>query len=230
MAGSDMEVLKFFRNCPELLLEWRDGWMKILASAHARSLRRVSRNCCNMPGLPTRYLFSTLRRSPVNSIVSPAAVPAQRPSAVSTILAAGLVSAALDLLFACVFYGIRNSVSPLRIFQSIGSGWFGKTSFELGWTSGAIGFVSHFAILIVAAGMFFAAAKRLPILTKQAFWAGVVYGAVIYVVMNYVVVPLSAAPHGQRALDATIGELCSHLFLVGLPISYIVRRYYRANA
>jgi uncharacterized membrane protein YagU involved in acid resistance len=164
----------------------------------------------------------------VNSIVSPAAV--NRPSATFTILAAGIVSAALDLLFACVFYGIRNGLSPLRIFQSIGSGWFGKASFEMGWTSAAAGFVSHFAILIVAAGLFFFAARRLPILTKQAFWAGIAYGAVIYVVMNYVVVPLSAAPHGKRALDATIGELGSHLFLVGLTISYIVRRYYRANA
>ena len=166
----------------------------------------------------------------MNSIVSPAAVPARRRSAIFTILAAGLVSAALDLLFACVFYGIRNSVSPLRIFQSIGTGWFGRASFEMGWTSGATGFFSHFAILIVAAGLFFAAARRLPILTRQAFWAGIAYGAAIYVVMNYVVVPLSAAPHGNRALDATIGELCSHLFLVGLPIAYIVRRYYRANA
>lgn len=164
----------------------------------------------------------------MNSIVSPA--PTGRLSPLSTILSAGIVSAALDLLFACVFYGIRNGLSPLRIFQSIGSGWFGRASFEMGWTSGAIGFVSHFAILIVAAALFFVAARRLPWLTRQPFWSGIAYGAVIYLVMNYAVVPLSAAPHGKRALDAVIGEACSHLFLVGLSISYIVRRYYRTNA
>ena len=165
----------------------------------------------------------------MNSIVS--TVPGRTPSAISTVLTAGIVSAALDLLFACVFYGIRNGATPLNIFHAIASGWFGPASREMGWTSGAIGIASHFGILIVAAALFFFAARRLPLLTRQAFWSGIAYGAVIYVVMNYVVVPLSAAPHGKRALDAVIGELCSHLFLVGLPIAYIVRRYYyRASA
>ena len=162
----------------------------------------------------------------MNSIAS--ASLGRTSSALTTILAAGLTSAALDLLFACVFYGIRNGLAPLRIFQSIGSGWFGTASFQMGWTSGSIGFVSHFGILIVAAALFFFVARRLPLLTQQAFWSGIAYGAIIYLVMNYVVVPLSAAPHGKRALDAVIGELCSHLFLVGLPIAYIVRRHFRA--
>ena len=161
----------------------------------------------------------------MNSLAS--AVTVRPPSAVPTVLAAGVLSAALDLLFACVFYGIRNGVAPLRIFQTIGSGWFGTDSFQMGWTSGAIGIASHFGILIVAAALYFLAARRIPALTRQALWCGLAYGAVIYLVMNYVVVPLSNAPHGKRALVPTIAELCSHLFFVGLAISYLVRRHFR---
>ena len=162
----------------------------------------------------------------MNSIVS-SATPA-RPSAAATILAAGIASAALDLLFACVFYGIRNGITPLRIFQTIGSGWFGTESFQMGWTSGTVGILSHFGILIVAAALYFLAARRVPLLTRQALWCGLAYGAGIYVAMNYIVVPLSNAPHGKRALVPMLAELASHLFFVGCVIAYLVRRHFRA--
>jgi len=162
----------------------------------------------------------------MNSIAS--TPTARAPSALGTILTAGIVSAAGDLLFACVFYGIRNGLTPLRIFQAIGTGWFGRDSFQMGWTSGTIGFFSHFGILIVAAAIYFYTARRLSLLVRQPLLSGIVYGAAVFVVMNYVVVPLSASPAGHRALDATLGELASHLLLVGLSTSYIVRRFYRS--
>lgn len=145
-------------------------------------------------------------------------------SAAATILSAGVVAAALDLIFACVFYGLRG-IAPQRILQTIGSGWLGMDSFKLGWLSAALGFVSHFAILIVAAAMFFVAAKRIPLLTRNPWLSGLAFGTAVYVVMNFIVVPLSAAPHFQRSIDSVLGELGSHLFLVGVPVALIVRRH-----
>lgn len=150
-------------------------------------------------------------------------------SAATTVVSAGAIAAALDLLFAFTFYGMRGT-NPVRILQVIGSGWFGKASFSMGWTSAAAGFVSHFAILIFAAWLFFLAARHLPLLTRNAWLSGMAFGTVVYVVMNYVVVPLSAVPQsgGGRSIDSVLGELASHLFFVGVPIALLVRRYYRS--
>jgi hypothetical protein len=149
-------------------------------------------------------------------------------SAIATILSAGIAGAALDLMFAFAYYGMKG-VSPQRILQTIASGALGTPSFTMGWTSAALGFFCHFFILIVAAWMFFAAARQLPLLTRNPWLSGIAYGTAIYVVMNFVVLPLSFAPHFQRALESIVGELCSHLFLVGVPIALIVRRYYRTR-
>lgn len=162
----------------------------------------------------------------MSSIASPAP---RAPSPLATILAAGCIAAALDLLFAFTFYGIRNGISPQRILQTIGSGIFGRDSFTMGWESAAVGFVCHFAILIVAAAMYWYAAGRMRWMNRQALACGLAFGVAVYVVMNFVVVPLSAAPKFQRTLVPTIGELCSHLFFVGLPIAFLVRRYWQAR-
>jgi hypothetical protein len=50
------------------------------------------------------------------------------------------------------------------------------------------------------------------------------FGAAIYVVMNYVIVPLSAAPKFGSTTASTIGQIVVHLFLIGLPIALITRR------
>lgn len=163
----------------------------------------------------------------MSSIAAPSS--ARTPSPFATILSAGCIAAALDLAFAFVFYGIRNGIAPQRILQTIGSGLFGPDSFQMGWQSAAVGFVCHFTILIVAAAMYFYAAGRMRWMNRQALACGLAFGVAVYVVMNFVVVPLSAAPKFQRSLVPAIGEMCSHLFFVGLPIAYLTRRYWRAR-
>jgi hypothetical protein len=50
----------------------------------------------------------------------------------------------------------------------------------------------------------------------------------IYVFMNYVAVPLSAAPNWKPAQGwAVVGGLMAHCFYVGLPIAFIARAFLR---
>ena len=62
---------------------------------------------------------------------------------------------------------------------------------------------------------------------KHAIPSGLLYGVVVYVFMNYFVLPLSAY-HPRIALPP-VGELIRGMsiimFLVGLPIALIVRKY-----
>ena len=72
---------------------------------------------------------------------------------------------------------------------------------------------------------FYLAAKALPLLVRRAVAAGIVYGLLIYAVMNLVVLPLSAFPRKVTfPLLVLVTGLLVHMFCIGLPISLAVRR------
>jgi hypothetical protein len=66
------------------------------------------------------------------------------------------------------------------------------------------------------------ASMRLPILTRRPILMGLAYGLATYVVMNYVVLPLSHAKHGGPfVLSTFVNNLGAHLFMVGVPLALI---------
>jgi hypothetical protein len=140
------------------------------------------------------------------------------------ILWGGLLAATFDLAFAVIFNYLRSGVPPVRIFQSIASGWLGKAAFEGGAGSAALGVASHYFILLVAAAVYYAASRKLVFLVQRAVLWGVIYGGTIYLFMHTVVLPLSAAPAFKSSLFSMASDLCSHMFLVGLVIALAVRR------
>ena len=153
----------------------------------------------------------------------PATPGARESAALQTIALAGSVAALIDLLFAFLFFGIGFGVAPMRVMQSIASGFFGAAAFDGGASSAAIGVLAHFFILNVAASFYYLAARRMPWLTRHALVSGVLFGLAIYVVMTFVVVPLSAASHGHSPWTAVLGQFAIHP-LLGVAIALIVQR------
>jgi hypothetical protein len=149
-------------------------------------------------------------------------------SALFTVLAGGAIAGTLDLAFAFTFAGIHGA-SPLRVLQYIASGLLGKDSFGDGWWSGALGAFCHYAILTVATSLYLVASRRVSALARQPFICGPLYGVAIYLVMNFIVVPLSAVHPGGHTLEGVIFDMGSHLFFVGLPIALLVRRNWLAQ-
>jgi hypothetical protein len=161
--------------------------------------------------------------------VSPA-IPLRAPSsrsprarAASTILLAGIVAGALDLSDAFLWFGFQG-VSPIRICQHIASGLLGRASFAGGNATALLGAALHFAMTCIMATIYYAASVRLPPLNRHAAAFGVLYGLAIFVVMNQVVVPLSAATAGTFTWPGLANGLLIHMLGVGLPIALIVRR------
>ncbi len=145
------------------------------------------------------------------------------------IVLAGAVGATCDIVYAFLYYGWKG-VSPERILQTVASGWLGKASFDGGWTSAALGLASHYAIVIVAAALFWAVARRWAWLRDEPIATGLVYGLCIYGFMNFVVLPLSAFPYPLRfPLLTTATGLLVHMVGVGLSISLITRRAHPAG-
>jgi len=149
-------------------------------------------------------------------------------SALFTILAGGAIAGTLDIAFAFTFAGMHGA-SPLRVLQFIASGLLGKDSFGDGWWSGALGAVCHYTILTVATSLYLVTSRRFSALARHPFICGPLYGVTIYLVMNFIIVPLSAVQSRGHTLEGVIGDMASHLFFVGLPIALLVRRHWLAR-
>jgi len=145
------------------------------------------------------------------------------------ILLAGVFGATCDITYAVLYYGWKG-ISAERILQTVASGLLGKASYDGGAPSAALGLACHYAIVIVAAALFFAVARRWTWLRREPVAAGLAYGVAIYGFMNFVVLPLSAYPFPLRfPLLTTATGLLVHMAGVGLPIALITRRAQAAS-
>ena len=155
-----------------------------------------------------------------------------RPRAFDTILYGGLAVGILDGLFALIFYGLVMDAKPLRIFQSVAAGLLGRTAaYEGGTKTFLLGILLHFVVASCIAGVYYVASRVLPLLIRHAVISGLIYGPIAYLVMNYVVVPLSAIRRspGPKRLPIFLTEIIGHALLVGLPIALLARRSAKAN-
>lgn len=142
-----------------------------------------------------------------------------------TILWIGLVVGTLDITENIVFNGFRG-ITPWRIFQFIASGLVDGRSFQLGWASVALGVVIHYAIALTWTAIFYIAASRFRVLWRRPILSGLLYGVMVYVVMNFVVLPLSAVPPRPSAATilVRVNAVLALMFCIGLPVALLVQR------
>ena len=135
-----------------------------------------------------------------------------------------MLAGTLDILYACLFWAAKADLPPTRMFQSVAAGLLGEASFEGGAATAALGLALHFFIACTMAVTYYLAARRWPLLTRRPVPLGIAYGLLLYVAMNYVVVPLSAAGGGSRDPLWITLTVAVHAFLVGLPIAWFASR------
>jgi hypothetical protein len=137
-----------------------------------------------------------------------------------SVLAGGAVAGALDITYACVFWAIKAGVPARRILQSVAAGLLGRDAAVAGGTAtAALGLGLHFFIALTMAAVYFLVARRWSLLWRRAWAMGAAYGLWLYVAMNYIVVPLSAAGGGGASQDplwVTLTVLV-HVLLIGIP-------------
>jgi hypothetical protein len=136
----------------------------------------------------------------------------------------GVSCAILDGVAASVQFGLKG-INPLLVWQGVASGLLGERAFRDGWVAGGLGVLFHFAIAFSAATAFVEACHALPFLA-QAYWiSGPVYGVLVFLAMNLIVVPLSARPKRPASLQGLIIQLIIHVLFVGLPIAMAANRF-----
>ena len=140
------------------------------------------------------------------------------------VVVGGVTVGVLDLAYAILVY---SPSKPILVPQTIASGLLGERAYGGGARTAALGVVLHFVIALVAAAVYYFASRKFGFLVDHAITAGVTYGALVYLFMHLIVLPLSAVPAGGMPLVYRIVEFVEHWFCVGLPISLSVRFFAR---
>jgi hypothetical protein len=153
----------------------------------------------------------------------PSEASGQSAHSASTIAIAGLAAGAIDLGFN-TFKALTAGTSVLRPWKGVAAALLGKDAVIHGGDFMAIvGVGLHFAITIGASAVYYLVAKRQGWLVRHPFLSGLVFGALFFLAMNYVILPLSVIGHPLYVGAETIATaLPGHIIMIGLPISLIV--------
>jgi uncharacterized membrane protein YagU involved in acid resistance len=146
-------------------------------------------------------------------------------SASQALLYGTLVVGTLDIVDAFVFFGLRSGATPVRILQSIASGWLGRAAFTGGLRAAALGAVTHYFIAFGIVVTYLVVSRRVRLLTDHPIPCGVVYGLLAYLFMNRVVIPLSAIGTATwLALPVLANGLLIHALGIGIPSAMFAAR------
>lgn len=151
----------------------------------------------------------------------------KNPSALQTILSAGLVAGSFDLLTAIIVYSVAmQRTTDRKLLQGIGRAAFGNNTFPDDTSLALSGVAVHFVIAFSFTIFYFLVFPYVSFLRRHRLVSGLLYGAFAWCVMNLVMLPLfhvSAIPHKWDSIARGAVIL---MFCIGLPISLIVSSYY----
>jgi hypothetical protein len=149
----------------------------------------------------------------------------RRAGAFFVILRIGLIAGTLDITENLIFNEFR-AITPKMVFQYIASGLIGMRAFNPGLASVALGVAIHYAIALTWTAVFYSASRKFGVLVRRPVTSGLVYGGIVYLIMNLIVLPLTRVPHAPKAISlaSRINGVLALLFCIGLTISLLVRR------
>ena len=107
---------------------------------------------------------------------------------------------------------------PSRLIQNIASGLLGKRAFAGGENTVLLGVVLQYFMISLMVGTYYVVSRRIKALNAKPWVWGPLYGLVLYVTMNHVVVPLSAAPKGPVIASWIILSIVVHL-VIGVTVA-----------
>lgn len=146
-----------------------------------------------------------------------------------TILYGGLAVGALDILKPIVFAAFRG-VPASRVLQSVASGALGRSAYQGGLPTAALGLGFHFFIAFTVFTIYYVASRRLHTLVRHWYVWGPLYGIAVYFFMQFVVFPLSAIGSVKHPFAVLVDGILTHIVCVGLPTAIVTREAARRQA
>jgi hypothetical protein len=143
--------------------------------------------------------------------------------AVRAIAITGLIVGTMDITSAIVITLARGG-TIMRLMQFIASGLLGKQAFQGGLPIAVLGLALHFLIAFGLVTVFYFASRRFAFLHQHPVPSGIIYGLIVFAVMNLIGLPLSAAAP-RHSLSGDLIQIGIHMFVIGLPTSLLLRRF-----
>jgi hypothetical protein len=142
----------------------------------------------------------------------------------TAIVLGGIVAATIDIFVASMMY----SRSPAQIMQLIAGGLLGKAAVDGGMGSMVLGGILQEVMGIIIAAiyvvvLYVGVAKYLPALRERWILNGLAAGVVIYFVMGYVVLPLSAVKATPHFTWIKFAKEVPAMLLFGLIVAFFCR-------
>ena len=147
----------------------------------------------------------------------------------TAILLGGLVAGSVDIGAASLI----NMASPLAVMRAIASGLIGTAAHGGGLPVELLGLLLQWAMGMIIAAIYMLATAKLPGMRRRWIPTGIAAGVIIYFVMVYLVLPLSAAPFRQEfslaafvknfAFDADFIKNMLAMMLFGLIVAFFAK-------
>lgn len=143
----------------------------------------------------------------------------------SATLKAGLMVATLDILAAFIQFYSKTQKSPIVVLNFIASGVFGKEAFSGGSEMAVIGLLFHYIIAIGFTFIFFVLYPNLKKVIKNKIVLGSIYGLFIWLVMQFIVLPLSQTSSLKLSVQGSITAILILIVCIGIPLAWLAQRY-----
>lgn len=129
---------------------------------------------------------------------------------------------------------VLTLVGMLTIFSELGlhdrlrfisRGIYGKDALDGPFSMVTQGFLFHFIITSIWTGSFFMLYPGFNFQQPNWIKTGVVFGLLVWGIMNFAVVPIAITKDFPKALDFLGKSLAMHILFFGLPLALIYIKY-----
>ena len=146
-------------------------------------------------------------------------VAARNHSPWTTIVLGGVVAGTLDIGAAALI----NWASPALILRFVAGGLLGKTAQDGGAAIALLGYGVQIAMSLIIAAIYVGASGRLAWLRERWIAAGLAFGVVVFLVMNFVVMPLSALARWPHFTVTSFAWNMLAMLVFGVIIAFFAR-------
>lgn len=148
----------------------------------------------------------------------------------SLIFKAGLLVGTLDILTAFINFYLKTGKNVILVLQYIASAVFGQEAMNGGIFTALAGLLFHYLIALAFTVLFALFYSKLWQWFKNIWLIAILYGLLIWLLMNLIIVPSTRAPQIPFSWSAGLVNCLILVLCIGLPLAYLFRKNDPANS
>ena len=152
--------------------------------------------------------------------------PTTRNSLLRISVIGGLIIGLLHLIIEdWIVFSLLYKSPFISVLQYIASAALGNAAFAGGFATALLGVLFRLFTALVIAAVFIVSADQIFLLRRNLILGSILYGFSVFVVMNFIVLPLSAAPTLPPPTPFQLIEtVIDHILTIGLPLGILLQR------